>query len=618
MKSCLHILMMCLFMAASVSSAAQHSLPDSLQSAIGDAGREEEKKPALLNQLAEIYRINKDYASAESRARQSAAIALGQRRYADAARAYTLLTNIRINNLQYAGLKQLSDSALLLAQQSKDPAAMAYGYYAQVLLYKMLDNGEEMVRFCNQGLRELERADDPYIAAKIYYQLYAVYAGWNNEARINIYARKATENALRTRDYNVWSNCLMALSTAHEYNYNATKSRPQLDSTLLYLNRAEALYHQYPGQVASFTYAIACVNLANYYLRYYPESDKAAESKGIHYANTARAVLRGVPNCEEVVGSSLGILSEYASRAGNKAQAGEYLLEAYQVMKATPEPYYYTLINVVQALSQYHAEKGDYQKALEFQREVTEYSNRNFNQKQALNAQKLDIQYETEKKNNEMQVLKEKERSRVLQNYLYGSVAAAAVLGLAFMFRAYHFSVRYAAQREKQLWLEKQESELQVKLEKEEQARLKAEQQLLETRQQQLKKEVMANVLQLERKNQTLLQIKDKLAGGDPVNMQKILKEEMVLDGNFEQAKMQIQQVHPDFFSLLAEKAEKKLTLLDLKLCAYFYLQMDTRQIAQLMNIEAKSVRMSRYRIKQKLGLDREDDLNRFLQGLGA
>jgi molybdopterin converting factor small subunit len=173
-------------------------------------------------------------------------------------------------------------------------------------------------------------------------------------------------------------------------------------------------------------------------------------------------------------------------------------------------------------------------------------------------------------------------------------------------------------QREKQLQLEKQDSELQVKFEKEEQARLKAEQQLLEVQQQQLKKEVMANVLQLEHKNQMLHNLKDKLTGGDEVNMYKILKEEMILDNDFEQAKLQIQQVHPDFFQLLNEKAQKKLTLLDLKLCAYLHLQMDTRQIAQLMHVEAKSVRMSRYRIKQKLGLEKDDDLNGFLQSLSS
>lgn len=562
---------------------------------------------AELIQQAEIFRINKNYKEAEARARQSAALALQQGNYTDAAKAYTLMTDIKINTQQLTNLKQVSDSALALAQQAKNPVAMAYGYYSQVLLHKMLDNGEEVVRFCNKGLKELEQVDDPYIAAKIYYRLYVVYSGWNNEARVNTYARKATENALRTKDYNLMSNCYMALSVAHEYNYNSTKNRPQLDSTLFYLNKVEGLYEQYPGQVAKFTYAIACINLANCYLRYFPETSE----KGIHYASTARAVLKGLPFTEEVVASSLGILSEYASKAGNKAQTESYLLEAYGIIKAQQPPYYHTLINVVQALSGFYEQQGDQKKALEFQKEVTEYNNKSFNQKQALNAQKLEIQYETEKKNNEVQILKEQERNRRLQSYLYGAIALVAVLGLIIMYRANRFRMRYALQRERQL-------QLKVKLEKEEQARLKAEQQLMETQQQQLKKEVMANVLQLEHKNQTLLNIKDKLAEGDKVNMQKILKEEMILDSNFEHAKLQIQQVHPDFFYLVNEKAQRKLTMLDLKLCAYLYLKMDTRQIAQLMNIEAKSVRMSRYRIKQKLGLDKEEDLNSFLQGLGA
>ncbi len=582
------------------------------------SGLSEKEKPPLLFQLAEILRTNKNYEAAEARLRQGAAIALGYKNYTDATKAYVMLVDIRINTKQFATVQQISDSALALAKQANNPIATAYSYYSRVLLSKMLDNGEDVVRYCNQALKELEKVDDPYITAKIYYKLYTVYSDWNNEARVNNYARKATENALRTKDYNLLSNCYMALSIAHEYNFNTAKDKQELDSTLFYLNRVEDLYRQYPGQVANYTYAIACINLANCYLKYYPETDKEAAQKGIHYASTAREILKGAPNCEEVVGSSLGILSEYASRAGNEAQVESNLLEAYSVMKSQQHPYYYTMINIVQALSDFYAQKGDYQKALDFQKKVTEYNKKSFNQKQALNAQKLEIQYETEKKNNEMQILKVQEKSRRLRNYLYGYTALAAVLGLLFMLRAYHFRVRYAVQREKQLQLEKQESMLQIKLEKEEQARLKAEQQLLETQQQQLKKEVMANVLQLEHKNRTLLNIKEKLAEGEKVNIQKIIKEEMVLDSNFEHAKLQIQQVHPDFFYLISERAQRKLTLLDLKLCAYVYLKMDTRQIAQLMNIEAKSVRMSRYRIKQKLGLEKDDDLNSFLQGLGA
>lgn len=598
--------------------SAQIPLSDSLQSVIANPAFNEKEKPPLLNQLAEIYRAARNYSLAMTTARQSVAVSLRHQNYREATKAYAMLANIKFNTQQYGDLKQTVDSVLTSAQQAKDPVAMAYAYYAHALLYKALDKLDDVVKYCQLALRQLDKAPDPYIAAKIYYQLYVINSGWNNEEKVNIYATEATDNALKTNDYNLLSNCYTALSVAHEYKFNATKNRQELDSMMFYLSKPTALYQQYPGRVAAYTYAIACINIANSYLKYFPAEDARAKAQAVHYAGIARSVLKNAPNSEEVVASSLGILSEYARREGNDTQTENYLLEAYQVMKAANGHSYYTMINVVQSLSNFYEQKGNYQKALEFQKEATLYNNKNFNQQQALNTQKLEIQYETEKKNNEMQILKEREKSRTMQNYLYACIALASLLGLVFMFRSYHFRLRYSLQREKQLQLEKHESEMQVKLEKEEHARLRAEQQLLETQQQQLKKEVMASVLHLEHKHQTLLNIKDKLTEGDSVNMQKILKEEMVIDNDFEHAKLQIQQIHPDFFHLINDKAQKKLTLLDLKLCAYLYLKMDTRQIAQLMNIEAKSVRMSRYRIKQKLGLDKEDDLNAFLQSLGS
>ncbi|MDN5286888.1 MAG: hypothetical protein JWR38_3162 [Mucilaginibacter sp.] len=601
----------------SFAARAQTTVLDSLRSVIDNPTLNEKEKPALLNQLAQANRINKNYDTAIANAKQSIALALKHKNFTEATKAYALIVNIKAFTQQFTTLKQTCDTALTMAQQAHDPIAMAYAYYARVWFYKTLGDAENVVKYGQLGLKELGKKTDPYLASKIYYQLYVINSDWNNEAKVNFYARKATENALQAKDYNMLSNCYTALSVAHEYNYNKSKSKAELDSLFFYLNQSQMLYRQYPGQVSVNTYAIACTNIADAYLKYSAETDKNARNQAIRYAGIALAVLKNSGNSQEIVASCLGLLSEYARRDGNILQQENYLQEAYRIMKTQQPPYYYTMINVVQALSDFYEKKGDYQQALSFQKKVTEYNNKNFNQQQALNTQKLEIQYETEKKNSEMQVLKEQEKSRRMQNYLYGYIALASVLGLLFMFRSYHYKLRYSMQREKQLQLENQESELQVKLEKEEQARLRAEQQLLETQQQQLKLEVMANTLQLEHKNQMLHNIKDKLTEGDPVNMQRILKEEMMLDNDFEHATLQIQRVHPNFFHLLNDKTKRKLTLLDLKLCAYLYLKMDTRQISQLMHIEAKSVRMSRYRIKQKLGLEKEEDLNIFLQKLG-
>ncbi|MBO6213438.1 MAG: hypothetical protein J6O47_11100 [Algoriella sp.] len=51
---------------------------------------------------------------------------------------------------------------------------------------------------------------------------------------------------------------------------------------------------------------------------------------------------------------------------------------------------------------------------------------------------------------------------------------------------------------------------------------------------------------------------------------------------------------------------------MDLKYCSYIYLGMDTKQIATILNVEPKSVRMTKYRLKQKFGLTKDDELNTF------
>lgn len=599
-----------------LGSFAQTRLSDSLQSVIDRPQISGQEKAVLLNRLAEFYRVNKEYAKAINTARKSISLSSGIKNYTEATKAYLVLLNSRISAQELSNIKPLSDTLVLTANKANAPVALAYAYYGQALLFKVLEHPETVLKYCQMALTSLEKQHDPYIAAKVYYQLYAVNSNWNNGDQAYHYASLATENALNTTDYTLLSNCYNAMSTAYEYKYEAHHQQEALDSILYFLNKSEQLYTRYPGQLNNYAYAITCINIASYYQRFASPTDSRAQAQGIYYANTARAVLRDAPNSQEVIASSLGILSEYAKRDGKDREVEHYLLEAYEVMLTQQSPYYYTMINVTKGLAAFYEGQRDYKNALKFQQLVNEYSSKNFDQQKALKAQKLEIEYQTEKANNELRFLKEREKSQQQKNFLYTCIAIASSLLLFFLFRSYHFRLRYSLQREKQLELEKQDSELQLKLEKEEQARLKAEQQLLEVQQQQLKKEVMANALQLEHKNQMLYNLKDKLTGGDEVNIKKILKEEMILDNDFEQAKLQIQQVHADFFQLLNERAQRKLTLLDLKLCAYVYLQMDTRQIAQLMHVEAKSVRMSRYRIKQKLGLDKDEDLNAFLQSL--
>ena len=84
---------------------------------------------------------------------------------------------------------------------------------------------------------------------------------------------------------------------------------------------------------------------------------------------------------------------------------------------------------------------------------------------------------------------------------------------------------------------------------------------------------------------------------------------------NFFTFKLKFEKSHPDFFHTL-NHLNPKLTDNDLKLCAYMRLGMTSLDIANLQFIERKSVEMSKYRLKKKLKLQAEDDLNTFIKDI--
>jgi len=71
-------------------------------------------------------------------------------------------------------------------------------------------------------------------------------------------------------------------------------------------------------------------------------------------------------------------------------------------------------------------------------------------------------------------------------------------------------------------------------------------------------------------------------------------------------------EVHNNFLSTLKAKYPQ-LSPTDLKLCAFLRLNLSSKEIAQLLNISLKGVEVSRYRLRKKLGLATEVNLNDFL-----
>lgn len=141
-----------------------------------------------------------------------------------------------------------------------------------------------------------------------------------------------------------------------------------------------------------------------------------------------------------------------------------------------------------------------------------------------------------------------------------------------------------------------------------------------------LKEQALSSqLLQLMMKNEVLETVKNELQGilkDEKRDQKKQLKqllqqvnESFNNDQYWEEYKLAFNQVHPHFFASLLQK-QPDLTSNELKLLSLIKMNLSTQQVATLLGITLDSLRVSRYRLKKKLGLDAEGSLSAFAQSL--
>ncbi len=138
---------------------------------------------------------------------------------------------------------------------------------------------------------------------------------------------------------------------------------------------------------------------------------------------------------------------------------------------------------------------------------------------------------------------------------------------------------------------------------------------------QQKNKDIINYAINMVQQKQFLKVIKDEL--GSLYNSHKNINEldRMVSkiayhddhEDEWERLKAHFDAVHSGFFSRLKEKFPT-LTQSELQHCSYIKLQLPTKEIARMLNIDPKSVQASRYRIKKKMELPLETNLKEIIE----
>ncbi|MET1259459.1 tetratricopeptide repeat protein [Flagellimonas sp. DF-77] len=254
-----------------------------------------------------------------------------------------------------------------------------------------------------------------------------------------------------------------------------------------------------------------------------------------------------------------------------------------------------------------YEKQGDLRKSLVDLKRSQKINDSAFTMEKAKQMNKLQVVYETERKEAEIAIqqeeintLNEKSRADNLQKGLYagGMGSALALSGLlVFGFRQRMKKNRIAREKQEEIYRQ----EIAHK-----------------------KKELASQTLHLVQKNTFLDELKENLENlknsPDKFKMEfrrivMLLKKEKASDKDWETFKTYFSEVHNDFDqklkTLYADISEKEI-----RLAAFLRMNLTTKEIAATLNVLPDSILKSKYRLKKKLGLDKETDLTSYLNTL--
>ncbi|MGZ2370316.1 two-component regulator propeller domain-containing protein [Ancylomarina sp. YFZ004] len=177
---------------------------------------------------------------------------------------------------------------------------------------------------------------------------------------------------------------------------------------------------------------------------------------------------------------------------------------------------------------------------------------------------------------------------------------------------------------------QRQDEELKAKEQKFREEALLVEKEIVQLRNEKLKNEVVfknrelaSSTMNIIHKNEVLSyalgelkkalkKIQDPTALVQVKKLAKTVEKEFNSEEDWEQFELNFDQVHANYLQKL-RKEYPQLSPKDLRMCAYLRMNLSTKEIAPLMNISVRGVEISRYRLRKKFELHRDDNLIEFL-----
>ncbi len=322
------------------------------------------------------------------------------------------------------------------------------------------------------------------------------------------------------------------------------------------------------------------------------EFAKENYTQSIKYFNDSYNIWKtiGSPNHETNLLYFLG--RSYASKK-EYPEAIKYLNKSIAVQNSSNYPKILSAVFLQKSMAQ--ESLGNYKKALTNFKQSKILSDSIFNIERTAVTQELKIIYETEKK--EQQIILQENEITVLGQQAEISNLQKLLLGLGLGLSLLLFGVGYYALRQKikrnKLEKEKLDAELAFK-----------------------KKELTTHALHLAKKNEALVNLKQKAEAlktseNNKNGYQQLIRTinfDLQDDNNWEKFSNYFQEVHKDF-NTKAQLKFPQITSNDLRYMALIKMNLSSKEIANILNISNDGIKKARHRLRKKIKIDSKQSL---------
>lgn len=290
---------------------------------------------------------------------------------------------------------------------------------------------------------------------------------------------------------------------------------------------------------------------------------------------------------------------------GNKALELSKEYNSYQQLKDSYEVLY-----------RVYDETGDKAKALDNYINYKAYSDSILNEVSRNKLIEEQEKYESAKKEQEIELLESENRLQKTRIILVSIILGASLLVSVLVFLKIVFKKRNELElKEKDKLLSDSQRKLaEEELEKE---KLKAEH---------VQKELTNYALHIAEKNDFLEQLKEQIYDirfspckdeirKELARIEMKIFQNVTINEEREELQSKVDEVCSGFFLRLKSQFPE-LTENDKRLAVFLRLNLSSKDIASILNIEPKSVQQSRYRLRKKLDLDPGEDMRRMLSAI--